>query len=46
MNLGASVAEIGLSLLQKGETVAYGDLVPQYVRLSQAERERMEREAK
>ena len=43
MNLGAAVAEIGLSLFLQGETVAYGDLTPQYIRLSQAERERLSR---
>ncbi len=44
MNLGASVAEIGYAMAKAGETVSYGDLVPQYVRLSQAERERLEKE--
>lgn len=43
MNLAASVAEIGWEMAQKGETVTYGELVPQYIRLSQAERERLER---
>ncbi len=40
MNLGAAVAE--LALLEQGEKVSFHALVPQYVRLSQAERERME----
>lgn len=44
MNLGASVAELGLARMLAGETVSYGALVPQYVRLSQAERERQEKE--
>lgn len=43
MNLAASVAELGLEKYQRGETVPYGELVPQYLRLSQAERERLER---
>jgi tRNA threonylcarbamoyladenosine biosynthesis protein TsaB len=42
LNLAAAVAE--LALLGKGETVSYEALVPQYIRLSQAERERLERE--
>ncbi len=46
MNLGASIAELGLSLALQGETVSYGELVPQYVRLSQAERERQEKESR
>lgn len=37
MNLGGSVAELGLEAIRRGETVAYQDLVPSYVRLSQAE---------
>lgn len=44
LNLGGAVAEIGLEKLKKGETVEYGKLVPSYVRLSQAEREKLERE--
>ncbi len=43
MNLAASVAEIGYQMAAEGKTVAYGNLVPQYIRLSQAERERLER---
>lgn len=46
MNLASAVAELGLEYAKKGETVPYGDLVPQYVRLSQAERERMEKNGK
>ena len=45
-NLGGAVAEIGLSKFENGETVDYGALVPRYVRLSQAEREKLERESK
>ncbi len=37
MNLGGAVAEIGMEKLLKGETTEYKDLVPSYVRLSQAE---------
>ncbi len=44
LNLAGSVAEIGLEKLKDGQTVAYGELVPQYVRLSQAEREKLEKE--
>lgn len=43
MNLAASVAEIGSLMYLRGETVSYTDLVPQYLRLSQAERERLEK---
>ncbi len=43
LNLAGSVAELGLEKLKAGETVSYGELVPQYVRLSQAEREQLER---
>ncbi len=45
-NLGGAVAEIGLQRLKKGKTISYGDLVPQYVRLSQAERDKLEKENK
>ncbi len=44
MNLAGSVAEIGLAKARDEETVSYGELVPQYIRLSQAERERQEKE--
>ncbi len=44
MNLAASVAEIGYKKLILGETVSYDELSPVYLRLSQAERERLERE--
>ncbi len=37
MNLGGSVAELGLEAIRRGETVLYQDLIPSYVRLSQAE---------
>lgn len=37
MNLGGSVAELGLEAALCGETISYHDLVPSYVRLSQAE---------
>lgn len=44
LNLAASVAEIGYGRAARGETLGYDQLVPCYVRLSQAERERLERE--
>ncbi len=44
MNLAASVAEIGLEKFKKGDVLSFDELVPQYLRLSQAERERLERE--
>ncbi|MBQ7096815.1 MAG: tRNA (adenosine(37)-N6)-threonylcarbamoyltransferase complex dimerization subunit type 1 TsaB [Clostridia bacterium] len=44
LNLAGSVAEIGLEKLKCGQTVSCGELVPQYVRLSQAEREKLEKE--
>ncbi len=44
LNLAAAVAE--LALMGEGETVTYGDLVPKYLRLSQAERERLEKEGR
>ena len=43
MNLAASVAELGKQMALKGETVTYTDLKPEYIRLSQAERERLEK---
>ncbi len=46
LNLAGSVAEIGIEKLKAGDTVEYGKLVPEYVRLSQAEREKLEREQK
>lgn len=44
LNLAGAVAEIGLDKLKKGETTEYGELIPEYIRLSQAEREKLERE--
>ncbi len=43
MNLGGAVAELGAQKFARGEVVSCGDLVPCYVRLSQAERDRLER---
>ncbi len=43
MNLAASVAELGKQMAIKGETVTYDELKPEYIRLSQAERERLEK---
>ncbi len=39
MNLGGAVAELGLEKFQAGATVTYSQLLPSYVRLSQAERD-------
>ncbi len=44
MNLAASVAEIGYQKFISGDILDYGELSPQYLRLSQAERERLEKE--
>ena len=44
LNLAGAVAEIGLEKLKKSEITEYGRLVPEYIRLSQAEREKLERE--
>lgn len=44
LNLAASVAELGLAAAECGELIPPQELIPQYVRLSQAERERIERE--
>ena len=43
LNLGGSVAEIGIEKLKRGEVLSYNALVPQYVRLSQAERDLLNR---
>ena len=43
MNLASSVAEIGYDKILKGDTITYADLKPTYLRLSQAERERLEK---
>lgn len=43
MNLASSVAEIGYEKMLKGETLTYSDLKPTYLRMSQAERERLEK---
>ncbi len=43
MNLAGAVAEIGAEKFQMGETVSYGALVPEYIRLSQAERDLLEK---
>ena len=44
LNLASSVAELGWEAMQRGDTVSCGELVPQYIRLSQAERERLEQQ--
>lgn len=43
MNLGASVAELGYEKMLLGDVCGYAELKPTYLRLSQAERERLER---
>ncbi len=43
MNLAGAVAELGLEKFKAGEPVAYGELVPEYVRLSQAEQDRLKK---
>ncbi len=43
MNLASSVAEIGYEKMLNNETCSYADLKPTYLRMSQAERERLER---
>ncbi len=40
LNLAASVAEVGLKLFKEGKTTPVDELSPQYLRLSQAEREK------
>lgn len=44
MNLAASVAELGYEKLLLGDVCGYAELKPMYLRLSQAEREKAERE--
>lgn len=46
LNLASSVAELGIKAFKNGNTCTYGELVPQYIRLSQAERERLEKQNK
>lgn len=46
LNLGGAVAEIGLERFKNGETIHYSKLVPEYVRLSQAEQERLRQQGK
>ena len=43
MNLAGSVAAVAQERFENGEMVSYNKLVPSYVRLSQAERDRLER---
>ncbi len=43
MNLGGAVAALGEKMFKSGQSVSYSDLVPAYVRLSQAERDLLER---
>ncbi len=44
MNLGGAVSALGEEKFKKGEAISYGELVPFYVRLSQAERDLLEKE--
>lgn len=44
MNMAGSVAYLGAKAYLSGNTIGYSELAPVYVRLSQAERERLERE--
>lgn len=44
MNLAGSVGELALEAAQRGEFVTYGELVPSYVRLSQAEQDKKRKE--
>ncbi len=43
LNMAGSVAVLGCEKYLRGDTVCYGELIPAYVRLSQAERERLEK---
>ena len=43
LNSAASVACVAAEMYEKGETVSYSELVPNYITLSQAERERKEK---
>ncbi len=43
MNLGGAVAELGAERFKKGEVITYSELVPSYVRLSQAERDLLDK---
>ena len=44
MNLAGAVAEIGAERFSKGETISCNELVPEYVRLSQAEQDLIKKE--
>ena len=44
LNLAGAVAEIGLEKMKMGQVVEYRELVPEYIRLSQAEREKLEQQ--
>lgn len=46
LNLSGAVAEIGLERFKNGEIIHYSKLVPEYVRLSQAEQERLRQQGK
>lgn len=46
LNLAGAVAEIGLEKLKNGDVVGYSELVPQYVRLSQAEQDQLRKNGK
>lgn len=44
LNMAGSVALLGAKAFKSGKTVSCAELVPSYIRLSQAERERLEKE--
>lgn len=44
MNMAGSVALLGMQAYERGESKSYSEIVPSYIRLSQAERERREKE--
>ncbi len=44
MNMAGSVAYLGAKAFERGDIIGYAELTPVYVRLSQAERERLEKE--
>ena len=43
MNLAGGVAAVAAEKYERGETVSYSEMIPSYVRLSQAERDRLEK---
>jgi tRNA threonylcarbamoyladenosine biosynthesis protein TsaB len=43
MNLAGGVAAVAAEKYERGETVSYSEMIPSYLRLSQAERDRLEK---